>query len=132
MSLIRNSLTMLALAGFLSAISTVGQTLDSPVARVIPHEETRFGTRVVDNYFWLREKSNPEVIKYLEQENAYTAAMTNGLKPFEDALYKEMLSHVKQADLDVPVRRGDYSLSKQILVVADDEGSESGELLPPP
>jgi len=63
---------------------------------------------VVDNYFWLRERSNPEVIKYLEQENAYTAAVTKALKPFEDTLYNEMLSHVKQTDLDVPVRRGDY------------------------
>ncbi|MBV8208094.1 MAG: S9 family peptidase [Acidobacteria bacterium] len=79
-----------------------------PVARVIPHQETRFGTKVVDDYYWVREKSNPEVIKYLQQENAYTAAMTRDLGPFEDALYKEMLSHVKQTDLDVPVRRGDY------------------------
>jgi len=47
-----------------------------PVAPVIAHRETRFGTTVVDNYFWLRERSNPEVIKYLEQENAYTAAVT--------------------------------------------------------
>lgn len=108
MSLIRNSLTTLTLIGFFCAIPLVGQVPDPPAARVIPHEETRFGARVVDNYFWLREKSNPEVIKYLEQENAYTAAMTNGLKPFEDALYNEMLSHVKQTDLDVPVRRGDY------------------------
>jgi oligopeptidase B len=108
MSLIRDSLIKLTVAGFFSAISLVGQTLDPPVARVIPHEETRFGTKIVDNYYWLRDKSNPEVIKYLGQENAYTEAMTKGLKPFEDALYKEMLSHVKQTDLDVPVRRGDY------------------------
>ena len=108
MSLIRKSLTTLTLIGLFSAIPLVGQVPDPPAARVIPHDETRFGTKVVDNYFWLREKSNPEVIKYLEQENAYTAAVTNGLKPFEDALYNEMLSHVKQTDLDVPVRRGDY------------------------
>ena len=108
MSLIRDGLITLALGGFFSGIPLAGQTPDPPVARVIPHEETRFGTRVVDNYFWLREKSNPEVIKYLEQENAYTATVTSSLKPFEDALYSEMLSHVKQTDLDVPVRRGDY------------------------
>ena len=107
MLLIRNSLTTL-IAGFFFALPLVGQAPDPPAARVIPHEETRFSAKVVDNYFWLRDKSNPEVIKYLEQENAYTAAMTNGLKPFEDALYNEMLSHVKQTDLDVPVRRGDY------------------------
>ena len=108
MSLIRGNLNSLIIIGFLSAVPLAGQTLEPPVARVIPHNETRFGTTVVDNYFWLREKSNPEVIKYLEQENAYTTAVTEGLKPFEDALYSEMLSHVKQTDLDVPVRRGDY------------------------
>lgn len=108
MSLIRNSVPALTLAGLFSVSPLAGQAPDPPAAQAIPHEETRFGTKVVDNYFWLREKSNPEVIKYLERENAYTAAMANGLKPFEDALYNEMLSHVKQTDLDVPVRRGDY------------------------
>ena len=108
MSLIRNSLTTLTLAGLFSAMPLVGQTPDPPVAPVIPHEENRFGTKVVDNYYWLRDKSNPEVIKYLERENAYTAAVTKDLKPFEDALYNEILSHTKQTDLSVPLRRGDY------------------------
>jgi oligopeptidase B len=92
----------------LFAISLAGQTPQPPLAPVIEHREMRYGTTVVDNYFWLRDKSNPEVIKYLQQENAYTEAMTKPLKPFEDALYSEMLSHVKQTDLSVPVRRGDY------------------------
>jgi oligopeptidase B len=97
------------LIGLFSGIPMAGQTLPQPpVAPVVPHRETRYGATVVDNYYWLREKSNPEVIKYLEAENAYTAAMTRGLKPFEDALYGEMLSHIKQTDLSVPVRRGDY------------------------
>ena len=51
---------------------------------------------MVDNYFWLREKSNPEVIKYLDAENSYTDAMTKELKPFEDALYKEMLGRISR------------------------------------
>jgi oligopeptidase B len=79
-----------------------------PVAPVIPHTETRHGNQVTDNYFWLRDKTNPKVVAYLNAENAYTDAMTAPLKPFEDALYKEMLSHVKQTDLSVPVRRGPY------------------------
>jgi oligopeptidase B len=91
-----------------SAIAVAGQTPQPPVAQVIPHHEMRYGTTVVDDYFWLREKSNPKVIAYLEQENAYTEAMTRPLKPFADALYNEMLSHIKQTDLSVPVRRGDY------------------------
>jgi len=108
MSLIRGSYKLLILIGFFSDTMLVGQTPQPPVAPVIEHRETRHGTTVTDNYFWLREKSNPEVIKYLEAENAYTAAMTKGPKPFEDALYNEMLSHIKQTDLGVPVRRGDY------------------------
>jgi oligopeptidase B len=108
MSLIRDSYKLRVLIGFFSATLLVGQTPQPPVAPVIEHRETRHGTTVTDNYFWLREKSNPKVIKYLEAENTYTAAMTQGLKPFEDALYNEMLSHIKQTDLSVPVRRGDY------------------------
>ena len=115
MSPIRDGFIALTVSGFLCACPVAGQTPDPPVAVVSPHEETRFGAKVVDNYFWLREKSNPKVIKYLEQENAYTAAVTAGLKPFENALYDEMLSHVKQTDLDVPVPR-------RILLLLENRG----------
>jgi oligopeptidase B len=63
---------------------------------------------VNDPYFWLREKSNPDVAKYLEAENAYTEATTAGLAPFRDALYKEMLARIKQTDLGVPTRDGKF------------------------
>ncbi|MBK8725297.1 MAG: S9 family peptidase [Holophagaceae bacterium] len=72
------------------------------------HKEVRHGETVKDDWFWLREKSNPEVVKYLEAENAYTAAMTKGLQPFADDLYKELLGRIKQTDLSVPVRRGKW------------------------
>jgi oligopeptidase B len=103
---IRRSFNALMLIGLFSGISLLGQT--PPVAPMIERREKRHGITVVDNYFWLRDKSNPKVIKYLEAENTYTEAMTKGMKPFEDALYSEMLSHIKQTDLTVPVRRGDY------------------------
>jgi oligopeptidase B len=79
-----------------------------PVAPVVEHKEVRHGTSVTDDYFWLREKTNPKVVRYLEAENAYTAAMTKNIQPFADALYTELLSHVKQTDLSVPTRRGEY------------------------
>jgi oligopeptidase B len=79
-----------------------------PVAPIVEHRESHHGVTMVDNYFWLREKSNSEVIKYLDAENAYTEAMTKELKPFEDSLYKEMLGRIKQTDLSVPTRRGAY------------------------
>jgi oligopeptidase B len=79
-----------------------------PVAPVKEYREARHGETVVDNYYWLREKDNPEVTRYLEAENAYTEALTKNLKPFADALYTEMLGRIKQTDLSVPVRRGEY------------------------
>jgi oligopeptidase B len=79
-----------------------------PVARRVDHVSVWHGEKVHDPYFWLREKSNPEVIRYLEAENAYTEAMTKDLRPFADALYREMLGRIKQTDLSVPTRRGPY------------------------
>ena len=79
-----------------------------PVAPRVEHREVHHGETVIDDYFWLREKSNPKVVQYLEDENAYTEASTKDLKPFSDALYKEMLARIKQTDLSVPVRRGGY------------------------
>jgi oligopeptidase B len=79
-----------------------------PVAKRVEHKQVWHGETVVDPYFWLREKTNPEVAKYLESENAYTEAMTQDLKPFQEALYKEMLGRIKQTDLSVPTREGRY------------------------
>ena len=79
-----------------------------PVAPQKPHVSLWHGESVSDPWFWLREKSSPEVVAYLNAENAYTEAMTANLKPFSEALYKEMLGRIKQTDLSVPVRRGAY------------------------
>ena len=65
-------------------------------------------TRLKDDYFWLREKSNPEVIKYLETENAYTEEVMKPTKALQETLYKEMLGRIKQTDLSVPSRIGEY------------------------
>ena len=66
------------------------------------------GDRLVDNYFWLREKSNPAVISHLEAENAYTEATMKPTAPLQAKLYNEILSHIKQTDENVPYRWGDY------------------------
>src|SRR5580704_10102917 len=79
-----------------------------PAAQRIEHREERHGATVIDNYFWLRDKSNPAVIEYLKSENAYTDALTKDLKPFEEALYTEMLGRIKQTDLSVPSRNDGY------------------------
>ena len=87
--------------------------LEPPVAKKVPRVEVLHGDQRVDDYFWLREKSNPEVIAYLEAENAYTDAMMKGTAPFQEALYQEMLGRIKQTDLTVPYRlRGYYYYSR--------------------
>lgn len=82
--------------------------LAPPVAARKPHVSKWHGEEVTDPYFWLREKTNPDVIAYLEAENRYTAAQTAGTQKFADALYTEILSHIKQTDLSVPDRIGRY------------------------
>lgn len=97
------------LSGLITTLPAVAETAAAPPrAPRIPHSQVRQGETVTDDYYWLRERTNPEVAKYLEAENAYTEAMTKDLKPFEDALYKEMLERIKQTDLTVPMRQGNY------------------------
>src|SRR5690242_12152969 len=99
----------LALVSTALTLMMTSQTAPAPpVAPKRKHIEVRQGVAVSDDYFWLRERSNPDVVKYLEAENGYTDAMTAALKPFEQTLYQEMLGRIKQTDLAVPVRRGAY------------------------
>jgi oligopeptidase B len=79
-----------------------------PVAPRKPKTITRHGDRRVDPYFWLRERSNPEVTAYLDAENRYTDAVMQPLEGFRDALYKEFLSRIKETDESVPYRHHGY------------------------
>jgi oligopeptidase B len=79
-----------------------------PVARKIPKVDTLHGDVRIDDYHWLRDRANPEVIDYLKTENAYTEAVSKGTKGFSDNLYKEMLNRIKETDLSVPARLDDY------------------------
>jgi oligopeptidase B len=79
-----------------------------PVAKKVPHVTEVNGHKMVDNYFWLRDKPNPEVRAYLEAENVYTDAVMKPTEGFQKKLYDEMLSRVKETDVEVPYREGDY------------------------
>jgi oligopeptidase B len=63
---------------------------------------------MTDPYSWLRERANPSVLKHLENENAHTATVMQPTEPLQATLYREMLARIKQTDLSVPVRRGQY------------------------
>lgn len=82
--------------------------LAPPIARRQRKVLTRFGDRRVDDYFWLRDKQNPEVVAYLDAENRYTQEMTRPLEAFRGKLYEEMLARVKQTDESVPYRKHGY------------------------
>lgn len=79
-----------------------------PLAKKVPHTTEIHGYALKDDYFWLRDKKSPEVIKYLEEENAYTEETMKPTKELQETLYKEILGHIKQTDLSVPSRIGDY------------------------
>jgi oligopeptidase B len=71
-------------------------------------EHILHGDRRVDHYAWLRQKDNPEVIAYLEAENAYTDAVLKPTESFQEKLYQEMLGRIQQTDLTVPYRLRGY------------------------
>jgi oligopeptidase B len=66
------------------------------------------GTTLVDDYFWLREKTNPAVMSHLQAEDAYTQTVMKPTEALQEKLYNEMLSHIKQTDTNVPYRSGNY------------------------
>jgi oligopeptidase B len=79
-----------------------------PIAKIVPKEFTLHGDKRVDNYHWLRDRTNPDVIAYLEAENEYTEQVMAPLKPLQETLYNEILRRIQETDLSVPVKRDDY------------------------
>ena len=80
----------------------------APVAPQRPTTLTAHGDDRVDEWYWLREKDNPEVIAHLEAENSFTDEVTAHTKALQDTLFEEIRSHIVETDLSVPTRRGDY------------------------
>jgi oligopeptidase B len=129
----RSVRTLLLLAPWLAAMPAAAQTArdlpPAPVARVIPKTDTLHGDVRVDNYFWLRDKQNPEVISYLEAENRYADSAMAGTQALQETLYQEILGRIRQTDLSVPDRDGPYYYysrtveGKQYSILARKRGS---------
>jgi oligopeptidase B len=81
---------------------------EAPLARRIPVELTIHGETRTDDYYWLRERANPDVKAYLEVENAYTEEVMRPVAELREKVYQEILGRIQQTDLEVPVKRGDY------------------------
>ena len=97
---------------FLASILTLAAgSVDAPVpprAKEVPNITEIHGRNLLDQYFWLRDKKNPEVKAYLEAENAYTEAVMKPTETLQKHLYSEMLRRIKETDVDVPYKDGDY------------------------
>src|SRR5467141_663121 len=107
----------LALAAFVPTIVVAQQAptaapatpaLTPPLAAVRPHRFDEHGNVRIDQYYWLRDRDNPEVIKYLEDENAYTKAVMAHTQALQDRLFEELKGRVRQNDQSVPFRQGSY------------------------
>ncbi len=79
-----------------------------PMAEKKPKTTNIHGETLVDDYFWLREKTNPAVMAHLQAENTYADTVMKPLAPLQEKLYNEMLGHIKQTDVNVPYRWGNY------------------------
>ena len=79
-----------------------------PLARLVPKVDVVHGDRRQDDYFWLRQKDDPEVTAYLEAENAYADGVMKSTEAFQEALYREILARIKEDDSTVPYRRGGH------------------------
>ena len=101
-------LSMLLISFSSSTAQTSTNSAKPPSAKKITKTFTSSGDTRTDDFFWLRERANPEVVSYLEAENAYTEAVMKPTAALQQTLYNEMLSHIKQTDVNVPYRLGDY------------------------
>jgi oligopeptidase B len=79
-----------------------------PVAKVDPVKLEKHGDVRVDNYYWLKERENPDVVAYLEAENTYTDAVMAHTKDLEETLFEEIKGRIKQNDESVPYKLDDY------------------------
>jgi oligopeptidase B len=79
-----------------------------PIAKQVPTERTHHGDTVIDPYTWLTDPKDPEVIAYLEAENAYTEASTAGLGDLRSEIFDEIKARTQETDLSVPVRKGNW------------------------
>ncbi len=83
-------------------------TMKPPVAAVKPHKIEKHNHSRTDNYYWLRERENPEVISYINAENSYLDSSLAAEKPLREKLFNEFRTRIRQNDASVPYRRDGF------------------------
>lgn len=84
------------------------QSMSAPKAKKIEKKLEKHGDVRIDNYYWLNDRENPEVIEYLKAENAYTEAMLKDTEAFQAELFTEIKSKIKEDDESVPFKFNGY------------------------
>ncbi|HPE75777.1 MAG TPA: S9 family peptidase [Draconibacterium sp.] len=104
----KNLFILFTLAGIVLSACTTNEKIVPPVAKKIPKELTIHGDTRIDNYYWMSDRDNPEVIAHLEAENAYTDAVMKHTEPLQEKLFEEIKSKIKQEDESLPYRDNGY------------------------
>jgi oligopeptidase B len=112
-------LALLSLAAYSTELFAQVQLATSgnnpPLAPRIPKDVTVHGDTRIDNYFWLRDRTNPAVIDYLSSEDRYTDAVMAPTEPLRDELFKEMLGRIKETDSSAPYPDGAWMYYSRTL-----------------
>src|SRR5512136_461445 len=85
------------------------RTLRPPIAKKVPKEIVSHGEKRVDNYFWMRNRDDPDLMKHIEAENRYAKVMMKRVEPLQDRLFQEMKGRLIETDSTVPESYGGYS-----------------------
>ena len=82
--------------------------ISPPICKKIPKELSIHGHTRIDNYYWLNERGNPEVINYLNAENRYCDDVLKGTEKFQEKIFKEIKNRIKEDDQSVPYKKNRY------------------------
>jgi len=88
-------------------------TLEAPVAKKVPKELTTHGDTRIDNYYWMNQREDPEVISHLNAENAYKDSLLEHTNDFQKNLFEEIKGRIKQTDMSVPYLENGYRMGKK-------------------
>lgn len=93
---------------FALTINCAFAQLQEPVAEKIPTKLKKHGDVRIDNYYWMKNKSDPKLVEYLKAENAYREEILKDTKPMQEKLYQEMRARIKEDDQSAPYKSRDY------------------------
>ena len=108
-------------------------TVKAPIAKKVPKELTIHGDTRIDNYYWMNQREDPEVIAHLNAENTYKDTILSHTEKFQEKLFEEIKGRIKQTDMSVPYTQNGYSYrtkfeeGKEYPIYARNKGDKNGK-----